>query len=371
MKAAHLNPSHVQHHLKEVIAPDVELVSLTPLGDTVTAVEETPTGKTRALKTFGYGQPVLVEYRRGGAAHKAVLRTRKPDPFGHEYRADRAAGMLLDYDTFNELPCHVRALDVGALTPAGQLVSLAHATEFYLLTEYVPGQLYAEDLQRLRDSGALTALDVDRAQTLARYLVNIHSTKKEDAVLYRRRIRDLVGSGEGIMGLTDSYPADFLPADPVWLEEVEKACVQWRWRLKAKTHRLSQVHGDFHPFNVLFSTGTTFRLLDRSRGAWGEPGDDVSCMTINYLFFSVQRSGRLDGAFARLWDAFWDVYLQGAHDEEILETVPPFFAWRALVVASPVWYNVKDSVRHAIFRFAERVLAEPRFDPARVNDYLR
>jgi len=43
------------------------------------------------------------------------------------------------------------------------------------------------------------------------------------------------------------------------------------------------------PFNVLFDDDTTFWLLDRSRGGWGDLADDISCMTINYLFFSLQR----------------------------------------------------------------------------------
>lgn len=365
-----LDPKQLEVYLQQILGAEIKLVALRPLRDTVTTVADEETAARRALKRFGYGQPVLIEYRLQGEVRRVVLRTRAPNPYGYEYRADRAAGLLLDYDTFNELPRHIRALDVGALTAEGQLVSLKDTGEFYLLTEYAVGTPYAEDLQHLRDTGELTELDLERARALARYLVEIHHVQHDNPALYRRRIRDLVGSGEGIMGLTDGYPSDFPLADAKWLEQVEQACIAWRWRLKDKTHRLRQVHGDFHPFNVLFGTDTEFQLLDRSRGAWGEPGDDVSCMTVNYLFFSLQRSGQLDVPFAALWDTFWETYLEGTGDKEVLTVVAPFYAWRALVVASPVWYDVSDAVRRAMFRFIERVLAEEAFDPGRVNAYL-
>jgi len=55
-------------------------------------------------------------------------------------------------------------------------------------------------------------------------------------------------------------------------------------RIGSWAHRLSQVHGDFHPWNVLFREGVDFTVLDRSRGERGEPADDVTAMTINYIF---------------------------------------------------------------------------------------
>jgi aminoglycoside phosphotransferase (APT) family kinase protein len=301
---------------------------------------------------------------------RVVLRTMGASPFGHERRADRAANLVLSYDSFNDLPRHVRALDVGMLQPDGQFVSLGDGDEFFLLTDYLEGALYGDDLQRLRDTGHLTALDVERAEALARYLAEIHALKCDDPSLYRRAIRDLLGSGEGIFGLTDNYPPDFQLVDPVWLARVEQACVGWRWRLNTHPERLARTHGDFHPFNVLFGDDTAFWLLDRSRGGLGEPADDVSAMAINYLFFSLQRSGALAPPFTRLWEVFWQTYLEQTGDRDLLAVVAPFFVWRALVVASPVWYNVSDAVRLALFRFIERILDEPVFDPARVNHYL-
>jgi aminoglycoside phosphotransferase (APT) family kinase protein len=361
-----LDIAHVQAYLSGRLGRTTEVLDLQLLGKQAGAAG----GDRRQLKVYGYGQPVLVRYRVDGAERRAVLRTMAPNAYGHERRADRAAGLLLSYDIFNDLPRHVRALDVGVLRPDGQLTSIGEGGEFFLLTDYVEGALYADDLARLRDTGCLTDRDLRRAERLARYLAEIHAVKRDEPALYRRAIRDLVGSGEGIFGLTDSYPKDFALADATRLERIEQACVDWRWRLNAHPQRLAQTHGDFHPFNVLFGDDVDFWLLDRSRGGWGEPADDVTCMAINYLFFSLQRSGELAPPFEQLWDVFWRTYLEATGDNDLLVRAAPFFAWRALVVASPTWYNVADVVRAALFRFIEAVLDAPRFDPARANAYL-
>jgi aminoglycoside phosphotransferase (APT) family kinase protein len=363
-----LNAAHIAAYLRQRLGAAVQVLALTPLG----AAEESAAADDNpgSVKSHGYGQPLLVHYRVGDEERQAVLRTMQADHFGHEQRSDRAASLLLSYDTFNALPRHVQALDVGVLLPDGRPQSLGEGDEFFLLTDYVTGQLYAQDMQRLRDTGQCSELDLRRARRLAEYLAEIHAVRRDDPARYLRHLRDVLGSGEGIMGLADSYPPDFALADPAWLERVEQACVTWRWRLKGKAQRLAQMHGDFHPFNVLFGDDDALWLLDRSRGAWGEPADDVTCMAINYLFFSLQRSGALEPPFAELWDAFWNTYLDLTRDEELVTMVAPFFAWRALVVASPVWYTIADEVRAALFRFVDNVLAAPAFDPERANAYL-
>jgi aminoglycoside phosphotransferase (APT) family kinase protein len=130
------------------------------------------------------------------------------------------------------------------------------------------------------------------------------------------------------------------------------------------------VHGDFHPWNILFREGADFSVLDRSRGEWGEAADDVTCLTLNYLFFSLQRFGRLEGDFETLWLRFWERYLVASGDSAILEVAAPFFAWRGIVMASPVWYpSLDQSIRGRLFDFILNVLAAGRFDPSRANEY--
>jgi hypothetical protein len=91
---------------------------------------------------------------------------------------------------------------------------------------------------------------------------------------------------------------------------------------------------------------------------------------MNYLFFSLQRSGRLQGNFESLFRRFWDRYLTGSRDTEMLQVTAPFFAFRGLVMAHPVWYpNLATDVRQKLFNFMQAVLRERVFNPDEVNRY--
>jgi hypothetical protein len=323
------------------------------------------------LKAFGYGTPVFIEYELAGEKKRAVLETMSPSSFGHDHFSDRAQAILWEHSAFNNLPRHVRSLDSGAFLRTGGLISTGSAEEFFLLTEFVEGQGYFKDLDRIAAAGEATETDVARALALSGYLADIHAIKKEAPSLYVRRVRDLLGHGECIMGLIDNYPRTFGFIGQELLKKIELACVEWRWRIKPRTHRLSQVHGDFHPWNILFREGLDFTVLDRSRGEWGEPADDVTCMSMNYLFSSFIRYGRLGGPFEKIFRIFWENYLEKTGDKEIAEVSAPFYAWRGLVVASPVWYpRLPDGVRQMIFRFILNVLESDRFDYAAVGRYL-
>jgi hypothetical protein len=358
-----LKKSALEAYLKDRFGPTTTLVTYGPIGKETTGPR---------YKQYGYGAPVRLTFRAEGRVRRAVLGTMSPGPFGHEHPADRAQAMLWDYDCYGRLPRHIAALDVGAFTEHGELMSVAAAREFFLLTQWSDGVTYNKDLERLARAAGPTLLDRKRAEALADYLVSIHGVKHRDPQLYRRRLRELLGHGECIMGLTDSYPDRFAFISDDLLQTIETACNEWRWRLRGKHARLSQVHGDFHPWNVLFRRGADFSVLDRSRGEWGEPADDVTSMSINYLFFSLCRHGTLKGPFEVLFRSFWDRYLTRSRDQGVLDATAPFFAFRGLVLASPLWYpKLTVAVRRKIFRFIENVLAVGRFDPAEVNRYCR
>jgi len=323
------------------------------------------------LKGFGYGTPYLIEYKVGSKTKSGVLETMRAGGFGHDFPWDRAQSLLFAHCTYNRLPRHVRSIDVGVFTKKNELKSVGDFSEFFILTEKVDGQGYYKDLERIRDSGVMTEMDLRRCTALSDYIARVHKVKKNAPDLYVRAVRDLVGHGECIMGLIDSYPkeADFLEKDE--LKQIEKKCIEWRWKLKNKSRFLCRVHGDFHPFNVMFRKGTDFTALDRSRGEWGEAADDVASMSINYLLFSIQEHGRLASPFDQLYELFMRTYLERTGDEELLEVIQPFYVWRCLVVASPLWYpNLGSDNRRRFFNFIRAILDTDRFDVRSVNSYL-
>ena len=325
-------PAGLRTRLEELF-PGARVVRAVPLRDDETGGPE--------MKALGYGRPLRIQLSDGRTVVFHVLR---PDDFGHDRRADRVGNLVLAYDTFARVPHHASALDVGLVRDDGALVSLAHTGEPYLVTSWVDGTLYADELRQVQQRGARPA-DIAHAEALARVLVEIHAQPGSHPGAYTRAIRDLLGHGEGIFGLVDSYEGDVVPAA----------------RLREQTHRLRRTHGDFHPFNIVLSAnhaddrGDRVHLLDASRGSEGDPADDVACLAINFVFF---------GANARpLWDAFWRAYLAG-DGGDVCAAVAPFFAWRALVLASPKWYpHLAPAERERILTFAERALAAPRFDP--------
>lgn len=352
----------VTEYLASLYARPVRMISMTREGKQEAGDD---------LKVFGYGSPLFLEYEVAGERKNAVLETMTSSSYGHDHFSDRAQAILWEHSVFNNLPRHVRSLDSGAFLDSGAIISTGKTREFFLLTEFVQGKGYFKNLDRIRETGIAEDEDFTRTRALSDYLVEIHSAKLDSPGLYARRIRDLLGHGECIMGLIDNYPASFEFIDQQLLKKIELACTEWRWRIKHRTHRLCMVHGDFHPYNILFREGTDFTLLDRSRGEWGEPADDTTCLSINYLFSSLLRSGNLDGPFEKMFLSFWDNYLARTNDREMLEVAPPFFAWRGLVIASPVWYpHLPTPVRRTIFNFIQNILAANRFDPRDVNRYL-
>src|SRR5690349_5856061 len=205
-----LNTEELARYLKSVVGPDAQLLKLKTLGE----------AEDKDIKGYGYGTPVQLDYECRGQQHRAVLHTISPGPFGHEHMADRAQMVLWDHKAFNLLPRHIRSIDAGAFRRNGRAVSLGDAEEFFVLTDYAEGQCYVEDVRRMRDVCNLTDIDVRRADALCDYLVDIHRVEGANPELYVRRIRELIGHSECIMGLIDSYPAKRGIVDRTLLKDI-------------------------------------------------------------------------------------------------------------------------------------------------------
>ena len=320
------------------------------------------------------GAGFLIEIGTKDGIKSYVVKGLFPEGLGHDYPSDRAAVFLLDLDEYKNLPGHVHAVDVLAELPDGSIKSVGGGIEYYLLMERAEGRDYFHDLREFSHKQRLEEEDIGKIKFMAAYLADIHSVKKVSRHLYWRKIRDIIGHGECLMGVFDTYPEGVL--DYAAMAEIEKLCIDWRAKLKSRTHRLCRIHGDFHPGNIWFKddggiatagnatqSGVNFVLLDRSRGPWGDPADDVTALTINYIFFSLIYSNEVKGVYLEGLELFFNEYIRLTGDNELFEVLAPFYAFRGVVVANPVFYpDIKPETRDRIFRLIRKILMQDRFE---------
>lgn len=356
----------VCRHL-ERLYPGCHVLAVEPLGP--------DTGATAAAteKVAGYGVPVRVTLRDAAGQHRELVwRTASANEFGHDRRADRLAGIVQSYEDFAAMPGHVAAIDLGLVSTDGAVLSLRDGGEPYLITSFATGAIYAGDLRQIARRKTVDDTDLARLAALVGYLAGLHvpvaGAAGDRQVRYRRAIRDLVGSGEGIYGIVDGYPAGVAGER---LRAIEQQCAGWRWRLRDRHDRLVRSHGDFHPFNIVFD-GTTPTLLDASRGGCGDPADDVTAMAINFLLFAIDEPAAWPDGLGVLWRRWWADYAARRADPALLEVAPPFFAWRTLVVCNPRFYpNLSARGRDRLLGLAEAALAAQVFDPGRAEELFR
>ena len=324
----------------------------------------------RKLGSGVQGSGFLVEMKTGDSIRSYVVKALLPEHFGHDYPSDRAAVFLLDLDEYKRLPRHVKAVDVLSEMEDGSIKSIGGGKEYYLFMERGAGKHYFHDLSAFSQKSRLGISDIERIKAMTSYLAEIHSVKKVSKTLYWRKLRDTVGHGECLMGVFDIYPDGTLSYDET--TAIIKKSVDWIYRLKPYYNRLSQIHGDFHPGNIWFKDDSDFILLDRSRGPWGEPADDITALTINYIFFSVKKYEDIRGPYLEGLNLFFEEYIKLTGDTQLLEVVAPFFAFRGVVVANPVFYpELTSKQRGLLFSFVKNVLDADRFELQRVHDYLK
>ncbi len=327
--------------------------------------------KLKALNRLGagvHGTGFLVELLTPEGEKKYVLKDLSPEGLGHIYPSDRAGVFLLAFNEYSKLPKHVKAIDVLSLQTDGSIKSISGGKEYFLLMEMVDGINYFEDLKDMKGKESLDKVDREKILLLTDYLSNIHSVKMDSRLHYWRKLRDTIGHGECLMGVFDSYPDGTLSYQE--MAKIEKRCIDWRAKLKPLYSRLCMIHGDFHPGNIWFKNGD-FVLLDRSRGRWGDAADDITALSINYIFFSIKYHNIVKGAYLEALKLFIRKYTELSGDLEIQNILAPFFAFRGAVVANPRFYpELTLEQREKIFRFVNNVLDAESFDVERVNEYI-
>jgi hypothetical protein len=311
---------------------------------------------------------------------RIVMRVVRGDTgWGHDYLSDHSSVLLLQHSLLRSAPVGTcsASFDVAALTSDGTIKSIGESIEFLHFVDEIPeseSSPYSKDLFKIAEKQSLSDNDILRVRVIAEYLAKLHSQKNQNPNLYSRHIRDLIGHGEMLMGVIDTYPPannlDFTSIEE--LERIEVETVRWRNRIKHSSERCSRIHGDVHPFgNLRFKDDNSILALDMSREKFGEPADDVAGMSINYLFFSIWKHGKLTPHFEKLFRIFLDEYINKTKDEDILRYMPPFYAFRGTVIAHPLYYpDLETFKRRKIFNFILNVINDKEFNSDSLESYI-
>ena len=318
----------VEEYLRTLYAKPVRVLSMSSRGKQ----EEGDT-----LKGFGYGTPLFLEYDVAGERKKPCSKPCPPlptatttSPTGPRPSSGNTPRSTISRATCAPSTAGPSSIRATSSPPAGPRSSFSSRNS---LSERVISKTLSGSGTGGNDGAGLSA----RSQPVRLPCGDPCGETRCSAPL-RAAHPGPPGPRGMHHGPHRQLPPSFDFIDQALLKRIELLCAEWRWRVKDRSHRLCRVHGDFHPWNILFREGADFTVLDRSRGEWGDPADDVSTMTINYLFFSLQRTGRLEGDMEKMFALFWENYLAGTGDREMLDVIAPFYAWRGLVIASPVWY---------------------------------
>ncbi|HOV52739.1 MAG TPA: aminoglycoside phosphotransferase family protein, partial [Methanothrix sp.] len=81
--ALDLKRENLEAYLRSLYGEELKLLSMRKMGETIPTTED--------VKGFGYGSPLLVEYKLREAPGSAVISTmRAQHGFGHDHFSDRA-----------------------------------------------------------------------------------------------------------------------------------------------------------------------------------------------------------------------------------------------------------------------------------------
>lgn len=342
------------------------------LGGKVTGLKITELGK--GLIGTGY----LLQFWLDDNPRRLVLKTISTQELGFDHLSDKARNFLLAHDSYNSMKNHVKSVDVLSVKKSGKLSSVSDSQDFFILMEEATGEDMFADFEQIRRTGKMTAEQEKKVLAVSDFLAELHSRKQESRTRYLRKIRDTIsGSNGSILEVLDTYPTEYLEKTRrEWNRILQLSLRQWELA-RQLTHRTAEIHGDFHPGNILFD-GDRMTLLDRSRGMMGEPADDLTAFLVNPILYSVADTGKLSQEFKRMFKLFWDNYITKTGDTEVTKIMGVFFAFRVAVVCNPVFYpdsffgsaQRADAARKSMMNFARNVLTDSEFRLDKLNDYF-
>jgi aminoglycoside phosphotransferase family enzyme len=339
-------------------------------------------GRISSIEIKKLGSGVLgtgysLKFKVDDRSKTLVLKSLFKENLGMDHYSDRASSLLDAHDNYNKMENHVKSEDVIAQNDDNSLTSIGKAKEFYILMEEARGEDLFKDFDKIKESGKLSEEVRKKILVISDFLVKLHKNKHESVPLYRRKIRDTIGSGGSLIGLLDMHPDPaFKQFESKWMEIVMHSIKFWR-KSRNMDNRLCEIHADYHPGNLWFENGN-FTILDRSRGRYGEPADDIVAFAINPIMYSLMTTGEFEGPFREMFDIFWNNYFKQTKDREMRKIMAPYIAFRVSVVTNPIFYNDemlggKDKatkIRSKMINLALNILKDNEFSPEKINFYL-
>ena len=306
-----------------------------------------------------------------------VLKSLFTGNLGMDHYSDRGASLLDAHDNYNKMENHVKSEDVIAQNDDNSLTSMGNAKEFYILMEEAKGIDLFKDFDKIKETKQLTEEIKDKIIKISNFLVELHKNKHNSISLYRRKIRDTIGSGGSLIGILDMHPdLAFNQFEKKWMKIVKNSIMYWHLS-RNMHHRLCEIHADYHPGNLWFENNN-LTILDRARGRFGEPADDITAFIINPIMYSLITNGRFEGPFKEMFDIFWNNYFKQTKDKEMRKIIAPYLAFRVAVVTNPIFYNDESLggkerakfIRSKLINLSLNILNDNEFDPKKINTYL-
>ena len=143
----------VQKYLRRSYGQNTQLLGIEPLREGV------------------HGAAYRVKFTTPHEERTFIMKALFPSRFGHDHYSDRAQVLLLANANYNDMPKHIKAVDVVGESP-DRLISVKNAKEFYIFMEEAGGESYFKDLDAILKRGVLNELDMERAGMFAHFLAD-------------------------------------------------------------------------------------------------------------------------------------------------------------------------------------------------------
>lgn len=188
--------------------------------------------------------------------------------------------------------------------------------------KYRKGTPYIEYLDKLSNQKELTTKDKAYMNRIVDKLYLVHSsplevTDSQRKKLYTRGLQEVLTHPELTISLLNEnhHASNIFEGERKYEYIVEMLKVIDH--LKVHNHRLSIIHGDFWPYNILIDDEDDAFFIDYSRITYGDPGHDVGNLYMYLQWLAIYKKNTI---YADLAEYFLIRYSATGNDELVKQT---------------------------------------------------